>query len=78
MEWVWKNHVQEPADLYGTILLDGDFIDFRITLRHKAETAIQYELNFGICGGKLYLKNPYVRFDHVVPMKDFLVDDIED
>lgn len=57
VERMWLDHIHDNADVKDSVVLDGDWEYYSLTLVHKECSALRYELNLGICGDKLYMEN---------------------
>ncbi len=62
VERIWLYHVQDDPDAKDTLILDGTWEYYSLTLVHKECSALRYELNLGIYGDKLYMENIHRKY----------------
>lgn len=62
VERMWLYHIHDNADVKDTVVYDGDWEYYSLTLVHKECSALRYELNLGICGDKLYMENIHRKY----------------
>lgn len=57
VEYIWNLHVSEGNYQAFLPVLDGEYMYYSLLLVHRENVALEYELNFVVCGGLLCIEN---------------------
>ena len=68
-ELFWSYHTQIRENDVESMVLDGDWEYYRLTFVHRECPALQYEINFGVCGDSICMQNLHRKIDICIPLE---------